>query len=492
MAVNSAPIVKASATLDCSVNNPKSIIYTIQGQTEAILGAQAEIYQISDGAKICTYTNNGVPTETSEGYLFPIYITEGSDHVSWASGHSISDWTNQKEYFIKIKVESASGWSQYSSGQPFWCIVSPTVTFASISNPLLTTNVTPTVTINMHQSSAGNVVEKYQFIVVNNATQEIYKSTDWLYDSGTSTGSDTYRFTHMFDELENGSVYRIYFIAETSKGTKIQANSNIFQVSTGYTLAGSVVAENRCDDGKIGVTFDGSSYQSINFVVLERKENGQNEWVRLYEQYVPNINSIHFTYNDYYARYGAEYTYRVVPIYREGNFDTRGDAIVGAQIIESTFSQVYIADRFAQYAFISDVSYGSLATNQQTGTHTPLGATYPIITRNANTNYQSGSFSGRILPVDYESRRKIMDKADRLSMTELRNNIEHFLTNGAPKILKDWNGNIWLIEIVDNVDVSFDSNSNMSAPVISANWIEIGSVYDEDALAKAGLTNLRG
>lgn len=70
--------------------------------------------------------------------------------------------------------------------------------------------------------------------------------------------------------------------------------------------------------------------------------------------------------------------------------------------------------------------------------------------------------------------------------------IEKFLTNKSPKILKDWNGNIWLIMITDNVSVSFTNEWGMGIGTFSASWTEIGDVENQEDLENSGLISLGG
>ena len=74
-----------------------------------------------------------------------------------------------------------------------------------------------------------------------------------------------------------------------------------------------------------------------------------------------------------------------------------------------------------------------------------------------------------------------------MDIVERREAIEQFLTDKTAKILKDWNGNIWLITFVENVEVSFADDYGMGLGTLSAKWVEIGDVNDQTDLKQTGL-----
>ena len=61
------------------------------------------------------------------------------------------------------------------------------------------------------------------------------------------------------------------------------------------------------------------------------------------------------------------------------------------------------------------------------------------------------------------------------------------MTNKRPKIIKDFNGNAWLIYIIDNVSIDYKNNWGMGIADIAATWIETGDVNNKSDLYKNGL-----
>ena len=83
-----------------------------------------------------------------------------------------------------------------------------------------------------------------------------------------------------------------------------------------------------------------------------------------------------------------------------------------------------------------------------------------------------------VLPNDYLENHNL----DSLNMVQERKDLLDFLTNKKAKILKDWNGNIWLMVIVNSPSVSFERNSSMSLANVSASWAEIGNYNSQNDL----------
>jgi hypothetical protein len=88
-----------------------------------------------------------------------------------------------------------------------------------------------------------------------------------------------------------------------------------------------------------------------------------------------------------------------------------------------------------------------------------------------------------VLPADFEQTGNI----DRQEITARKNTLLKFLTNGKPKVIKDWNGEAWLCLITGNPSVSYDSNYGMGMCDISASWTETGKPDNKSDLFMNGL-----
>ena len=74
------------------------------------------------------------------------------------------------------------------------------------------------------------------------------------------------------------------------------------------------------------------------------------------------------------------------------------------------------------------------------------------------------------------------ENLDRKATVERLEAIKDFLSSPNAKILKDFNGNIWLVGLSDNVPLSYYSEVGMGFAKVSFNWAEIGDANSGDDL----------
>lgn len=216
----------------------------------------------------------------------------------------------------------------------------------------------------------------------------------------------------------------------------------------------------------------------IEGIKIKRRKVDSYDWITL--KYIPVdelFESTTFSFNDYLNQNDTTYEYAFVPIINgvEENYITN--------TIASKFEGVFICDSETIYKFYNGVQYGSLERVQKIGVLEPFGSKYPVIVSNGMINYSKSSLKGTILNNDFENSHIIRRK----EIAEKRETLLNFFTNKKAKILKDWNGNFWLMIIVDSPSVEFLNNYGMGISNISANWIEIGDPYNQQDLYNTGL-----
>ena len=203
----------------------------------------------------------------------------------------------------------------------------------------------------------------------------------------------------------------------------------------------------------------------------------EQKWITLFDQKIETVEDLSFTFNDFLNAWGAEYDYALVPVVN----GVEGRYIIASLL--SKFNGVFIGDAEQSFKFLYEVSYGSNARKHQTGVFTPLGKQYPIIVANGVLSYESGSVSALVIDDGFEKTGVVDKDATVKKKTRLKN----FLTNKKPKVLKDWNGNIWLVIVTDDVPIEYKEDSAMSIPKVTFNWSEIGDINSQDDLYNAGL-----
>lgn len=214
---------------------------------------------------------------------------------------------------------------------------------------------------------------------------------------------------------------------------------------------------------------------------IKRRKLGEFDWFTIYEKEINDVNDFAFSGNDYFAQYGEEYEYAWVPVLQT---DTQGE-LEGNYItnsIESKFNGVFVCDADTIHKLYAGVAYGTSQQTQQVGIYNPIGKKYPIYVTNGANNYQTGSVTSKIVG-NYEN----TGVFDRKEMVQEKNNLIKWLTNKKAKIIKDYNGNIWLVFITGAPSVSYDSQWGNGMMEMSFQWGEIGDPNDVKDMQNVGL-----
>ena len=214
-------------------------------------------------------------------------------------------------------------------------------------------------------------------------------------------------------------------------------------------------------------------------------------WLTLYSQPISQSSDMDFTFIDFLNQYGKTYKYALVPLLTQTQSGVEVEVEGGYTVsneVQSVFDGVFIADSTGSQKCKANVGYGNVDMNQVVGSITPIGAKYPIIVTNSHNQYHNGSISGTIVPDDYYFNGNL----SRIDMVNKRNELEQFLTNKRVKVIKDWNGNIWLVMIVGNVSCTFNNNYGMGIVSFSTNWTEVGDPTNQQDLQATGLINVGG
>lgn len=226
----------------------------------------------------------------------------------------------------------------------------------------------------------------------------------------------------------------------------------------------------------------------INKILIKRRRVGvlNDPWITLFEIPVINSEGLSFNIRDYFNANDTTYEYALVPVLQQEQsgitVEVEGRYEVTDQVM-SQFDGVFICSRENYYKLYAGVEYDNLTTVQVTGVHETLGSKYPIVVTNSNTAYQTSGVTGTILNKDYNTTHEL----NRKKMVEARKELEQFLTDKKPKVLKDWNGNIWLVIFTDNIDATFANEWGMGLATVNGQWTEIGDVNNEDDLRYAGM-----
>ena len=144
------------------------------------------------------------------------------------------------------------------------------------------------------------------------------------------------------------------------------------------------------------------------------------------------------------------------------------------------YDNAHLFDNESSYDLIYNFKLGDITTNIDANTITTLGGQYPFTVYGAS-KYKTGNVS--CLLVTEES---AVGSIDIGKEKELRNDIDKFLSNKKPKILKYEDGTYLLISISNNYTLTPDENL-LGSYSLSFSYTEIGDANDVDTLKKYGL-----
>lgn len=218
----------------------------------------------------------------------------------------------------------------------------------------------------------------------------------------------------------------------------------------------------------------------IQGIRVKRRIKGTGDWALLAEYKLEPNTSLKFDIIDNMAQANTEYEYAIVPIL---DFEKDKEAQYMIKEIMTQFDGVYICDKDTIYRFYAGVTFGNGEQKNITGVYEPMGRKFPIVVSNGITNYYKASLSAKIIT------EKDLDNItiSRKEEVEHRKKILEFLTNNKPKIIKDWNGNSWLVMIVDNPVVQPDNLLTFGLADVEFNFVEVGDANSTNDLLLSGL-----
>lgn len=470
-----------------------TIDFNIIGGTELVRSNRIYIYDLSDNSLICTH----LYVSTESIHELPAN-TDSS--IVYESGKSSANFVNGAQYYAQIQTYTDTAGTQGGSGlsvaKMFWCLVDPTLTITTIPSTISTTsyNVSATYT-DTSASVVSNIMQQYQFNLYS-AVGSLLQSSGVVVGSGEQQGTSArYDISYNFNGLSVGSSYYVVVDVTTTQGMSATTQSNTFTVSIDTPTLGEATIVNNACDGYISVISNLSDQYSasITNILVKRQDvaDVSGDWLTLYSQPVTQASDMDFTFIDFTNQYGKTYKYALVPLLTQTQSGVEVEVEGGYTVsdeVQSVFDGVFIADSTGSQKCKANVGYGNVDMNQTVGTITPIGAKYPVVITNSQNQYHNGSISGTIVPDDYYFNGNL----SRVDMVNKRNELEQFLTNKRAKIIKDWNGNIWLVMIMDNVSCTFNNNYGMGIVNFNTNWVEVGDPTNQEDLQATGLIDIGG
>lgn len=283
--------------------------------------------------------------------------------------------------------------------------------------------------------------------------------------------------------FENRQTYSIRVVGETVYGETITSAWYNFSVAydSSYNYINAPQLSLRCADGCVHVAVSkASSLTSLPkpcYVKILRQEYPTyplKQYTCVYKKKINSLSNLTFYFDDYTVADNTQYWYYLVVETQDGNFEA--GAVMSN--ITTRLGGIWLCDRTKGFKLNIAPTFGETTSNIFTGVNSTFGQKYPVITANGSLNYQTGSLS--FMPYNG-------DTSDRANITQQRNDFVYFVTHNRNKILRDWNGNYWLISITGSPSTAYAPNYGMGLVTISCSWTEIGNPLDPEDMKKAGL-----
>lgn len=216
------------------------------------------------------------------------------------------------------------------------------------------------------------------------------------------------------------------------------------------------------------------SASTVSNILIKRRKSGTYNWITLFSIPIIDNSSFIFERFDYLARGNTEYDYAIVPVINgiEGNINQNS--------VKSDFNDYYLLDKENVYNIGIETEL-SLVRNRNSSVINTLGKKKPYVIYNGNNNYYSGSFKCMFL-------RKNNCELDVENSWEYREKVDEFLTNGQPKIFKDWEGRMYIIDVVDSIQHSPDGHYQKI--VSEFNFVEVGDPENQIDLYENNLIDV--
>jgi hypothetical protein len=216
----------------------------------------------------------------------------------------------------------------------------------------------------------------------------------------------------------------------------------------------------------------------IESIRIKRRTQGSFDWITLYDIPISSADDLNIVRGDCGVPTGETFEYAIVPV-MSGRVE--GDYIISE--ITTNFRWCYLCDGDNILKFYSNVSYPTITSNPSGGLLAPIGRPKPITIYNADSDYESGTFTGNILGDNFLTSRVI----DRKSVTSQVKTYKQFINNKKPKFLKDWNGKIKIVDtnVMSGTIETVDLVSGKS--MVSFSWVDKGEYDNQSQLEENGL-----
>lgn len=155
--------------------------------------------------------------------------------------------------------------------------------------------------------------------------------------------------------------------------------------------------------------------------------------------------------------------------------------------VHSSFDDYFLIGKDVAYPLKANVS-ATETLNYNATSVKPIDRKYPVSIINGKTGYKSGQLVGTF--IDFHC-----DNNDYSQVRNYREKVYSFLTDYRPKLLKGFDGELYMISIDGNIedskrDAVLGGNQKFNLVTTKFNWFECGDAYDIKHLYNNGFIDV--
>lgn len=196
----------------------------------------------------------------------------------------------------------------------------------------------------------------------------------------------------------------------------------------------------------------------VEKIKIKKRFKGDFVWKTIYEKEIRSNEDFAIELWDYYEPSNRNVEYAYVAVISGADVDS-----VSANVY-SEFDCYFICDRDTSYPMELDVE-NNITYNRESQTIISPGRKYPYVINNGIARYYSGQMNVTFI----ECKNGLVDKKNGW---DYRNQIDKWLSNGEAKILKSYEGDMWMVNVLNNIPRS--NHEHYQYVSQQFDWVECG------------------
>lgn len=216
--------------------------------------------------------------------------------------------------------------------------------------------------------------------------------------------------------------------------------------------------------------------KTIDSMLIKQRKKGTYQWVTIAKIDIKTKEDLNFFFIDNLVAGETTYEYAAVPVINgsEGTYQ-----IISVDV---AFDGAFIIDNTATYQIILDLNRESLTRSNPSNIIEPANSKYPHVVYTSQSQYDTVQLSGCFIELN-------RDTCQFASKTgwDYRKKIRDYLTNRNTKIVKLYNGEIYMGNIVDSITENDDGHPEHV--ITKFTLVETGDVNNNSDLYYNGFTD---